>query len=73
MKRKNNMMKNYKDTYQNTLIASGEQNLTELARLTLLNILSVQGVIYTHYKNKQRKGHDEQENNRFFKEIYIGR
>jgi hypothetical protein len=50
------MMKNYKDTYQNTLIASGEQNLTELARLTLLNILSVQGVIYTHYKNKQREG-----------------
>ena len=49
-------MKNYKDTYQNTLIASGEQNLTELARLTLLNILSVQGVIYTHYKNKQREG-----------------
>ena len=50
------MMKNYKDTCQNTLIASGKQNLTELARLTLLNILSVQGVIYTHYKNKQRKG-----------------
>ena len=47
-------MKNYKDTYQNTLIASGEQNLTELARLTLLNILSVRGVIYTHYKNKRR-------------------
>ena len=46
-------MKKNKDTYQNTLIASGEQNLTELARLTLLNILSVQGVIYTHYKNKQ--------------------
>ena len=66
-------MKNYKDTYQNTLIASGEQNLTELARLTLLNILSVQGVIYTHYKNKQQRGNDEQESNRFFKEIYIGR
>ena len=49
-------MKNYKDTCQNTLIASGEQNLKELARLTLLNILSVQGVIYTHYKNKQREG-----------------
>jgi len=31
----------------------GNKNLTELARLTLLNILSVQGVIYTHYKNKQ--------------------
>jgi len=53
------MMKNYKDTYQNTLIASGKQNLTELARLTLLNILSVQGVIYTHYKNKQQRGNDE--------------
>ena len=53
------MMKNYKDTYQNTLIASGEQNLKELARLTLLNILSVQGVIYTHYKNKQQRDNDE--------------
>jgi hypothetical protein len=71
--RRKNMMKNYKDTYQNTLIASGNNNLKELAKLTLLNILSVQGVIYTHYKNKQRKGHDEQESNRFFKEIYIGR
>ena len=30
-----------------------QKNLRELARLTLLNILSVQGVIYTHYKNKQ--------------------
>ena len=33
-----------------------KKNLRELARLTLLNILSVQGVIYTHYKNKQLKG-----------------
>jgi len=57
------MMKNYKDTYQNTLIASGKQNLTELARLTLLNILSVQGVIYTHYKNKQLKGKYEKRKN----------
>ena len=56
-------MKNYKDTYQNTLIASGKQNLTELARLTLLNILSVQGVIYTHYKNKQLKGKYEKRKN----------
>ena len=31
-------------------------DLKELAKLTLLNILSVQGVIYTHYKNKQLKG-----------------
>ena len=56
------MMKKNKDTYQNTLIASGKQNLTELARLTLLNILSVQGVIYTHYKNKQQRG--KYENNK---------
>jgi len=47
------MMKNYKDTCQNTLTASGEQNLEELVKLTILNILSVKGVIYTHYKNKQ--------------------
>ena len=72
MKRKN-MMKKNKNTCQNTLIASGKQNLKELARLTLLNILSVQGVIYTHYKNKQQRGNNEQESNRFFKEIYIGR
>ena len=51
----------------------GNKNLRELARLTLLNILSVQGVIYTHYKNKQQRGNDEKESNRFCKEIYIGR
>lgn len=37
----------------------GNKNLRELARLTLLNILSVRGVIYTHYKNKQRKDDNE--------------
>ena len=31
----------------------GTKNLEKLARLTILNILSVKGVIYTHYKNKQ--------------------
>ena len=31
----------------------GNKNLEELAKLTILNILSVKGVIYTHYKNKQ--------------------
>ena len=48
-------MKNYKDTYQNTLIASGKKDLSmkELKALTCLSILSVKGVIYTHYKNKQ--------------------
>ena len=34
-------------------LKGGNKNLKELAKLTLLNILSVQGVIYTHYKNKQ--------------------
>ena len=37
-------------------LKGGNKNLRELAKLTLLNILSVQGVIYTHYKNKQLKG-----------------
>jgi hypothetical protein len=69
------MMKNYKDTYQNTLIASGKKDLSmkEIEALTCLSILSVKGVIYTHYKNKQQRGNDEQKSNRFFKEIYIGR
>jgi len=30
-------------------------NLRELAKQTLLNILSVKGIIYTYYKNKQLK------------------
>ena len=37
----------------------GNKNLEELAKLTILNILSVQGVIYTHYKNKSRFRHNE--------------
>jgi len=53
-------MKKNKNIYQDTLTVNGKINLTELARLTLLNILSVQGVIYTHYKNKQlNKGKNE--------------
>jgi len=56
--RKKNMMKNYKDTYQNTLIASGKQNfqgevtsgfVMKLWKLTLENIREEQ-------KEKQRKG-----------------
>jgi hypothetical protein len=37
----------------------GTKNLEELAKLTILNILSVKGVIYTHYKNKSRFRHNE--------------
>ncbi len=54
-------MKKNKNIYQNTSIASGNKNLRELARLTLLNILSVKGVIYTHYKNKQLKRKNAQQ------------
>ena len=52
------MMKNYKETYQNTLIASGKQNfqgevtsgfVMKLWKLTLENIREEQ-------KEKQRKG-----------------
>ena len=32
-----------------------EQNLIELKKQTLLNILSVKGIIYTHYKNKLKE------------------
>ena len=46
-------------------LKGGNKTLRELARLTLLNILSVQGVIYTHYKNKQLKGKYENIKNRF--------
>jgi hypothetical protein len=35
-----------------------KQNLEELMRLTLINILNAQGVIYTYYKQQQ-----ERENN----------
>ena len=30
-----------------------QQNLEELKKQTLINILSSKGIIYTHYKNKQ--------------------
>ena len=36
-----------------------KKDLEELAKLTILNILSVKGIIYTHYKNKSRFRHNE--------------
>ena len=66
------MMKKNKNTYQNTLIASGKQNfqgevtsgfVMKLIEQTLENIRV----------GKQRKENNEQKSNRFFKEIYIGR
>ena len=59
-------MKKNKDTCQNTLTASGKKDLSikELKALACLSILSVKGVIYTHYKNKQLKGKYENIKNR---------
>jgi predicted RNA binding protein YcfA (HicA-like mRNA interferase family) len=34
-----------------------QQNLLELQKQTLINILSSKGIIYTHYKNKQKGNH----------------
>ena len=35
-----------------------KNNIIELKRQTLINILSAKGIIYTHYKNK-KKGKNE--------------
>ena len=32
-----------------------KNNIKELQRQTLINILNVKGIIYTHYKNKQKR------------------
>ena len=48
-------------------LKGGNKNLRELARLTLLNILSVQGVIYTHYKNKQLNNKQGVQNGRLLR------
>ena len=34
-------------------VLMNKQNLEELKKQTLINILSSKGIIYTHYKNKQ--------------------
>ena len=35
-------------------IINNKNNIKELQRQTLINILNVKGIIYTHYKNKQK-------------------
>jgi hypothetical protein len=35
-----------------------KQNLEELMRLTLINILNAKGVIYTYYKQQERELND---------------
>ena len=39
-----------------------QQNLEELMRLTLINILNAKGVIYTHYKQQERELNDSKKN-----------
>ena len=49
-----------------------QQNLEELMRLTLINILNAKGVIYTYYKQQERESYEKQ-GNKLFKNLYIGR
>jgi len=43
-----------------------QQNLDELMKQTLLNILSAKGIIYTYYKNKKlTKGNYEQRKSKY--------
>ena len=39
-----------------------KQNLKELMRLTLINILNAKGVIYTYYKQQERELNDSKKN-----------
>jgi len=40
---------------------SKQQNLEELMRLTLINILNAKGVIYTYYKQQERELNEKKE------------
>ena len=54
------MMKNYKDTYQNTLIESNTEVDKELVKQLFITLMNEGGVmaqtIMRQYNNKQRKG-----------------
>ena len=53
-------MKNYKDTYQNTLIESNTEVNKELVKQLFITLMNEGGVmaqtIMRQYNNKQRKG-----------------
>ncbi len=38
-----------------------KKDLGELAKLMILNILSVKGVIWTHYKNKRKEANEKKQ------------
>ena len=40
-------------------IINNKNNIKELQRQTLINILNVKGIIYNHYKNKQKGNHEK--------------
>ena len=44
-----------------------KQNLEELMRLTLINILNAKGVIYTYYKQQERELNETMDNKKIVK------
>ena len=44
-----------------------QQNLEELMRLTLINILNAKGVIYTYYKQQERELNETMDNKKIVK------
>ena len=44
-----------------------KQNLEELMRLTLINILNAKGVIYTYYKQQERELNETMDNKKIIK------
>jgi len=57
------MMKNYKDTCQNTLIKSNTEVDKELVKQLFITLMNEGGVmaktIIRNYNNKQQRGNDE--------------
>ena len=44
-----------------------QQNLKELMRLTLINILNAKGVIYTYYKQQEKELNETMDNKKIIK------
>jgi len=44
-----------------------KQNLKQLMRLTLINILNARGVIYTYYKQQERELNETMDNKKIIK------
>ena len=48
-----------------------QQNLEELMRLTLINILNAKGVIYTYYKKQERETNAHRQIHNSFYGLYL--